>query len=181
MLGKVLTAKALAVVGALALTGGVASAATGSLPDPAQDAASNAVSHVGLHIPKSDASEHADHPDNHGKDVSTVAHDTSTTGADHGAAVCAVASEGKCQAGDDDGTDTTDTTEGPDQGKSADHRQDGEHRNEHSVTAPNGSTSTTEVTDDESGDSPEDHPSGQNHPSGSDHPSGESGHDGGQD
>ncbi|MEY2473528.1 MAG: hypothetical protein QOK28_2857 [Actinomycetota bacterium] len=158
MLGKVLTAKAAAIAGVLVLTGGVASAATGTLPDPAQNAASHAVEHVGLHIPKSDDNDAADtdtdtkdaneengnettttveHPDNHGKDVSTVAHDKSTTGEDHGTAVCTVASEGKCKAGADEKTDDH-SGQG---GNSADHRQDGDHEHEDEQT-----TSTTTVT-----------------------------------
>jgi hypothetical protein len=151
MLGKVLTAKAAALAGVLVLTGGVASAATGTLPDPAQNAASSAAEHVGLHIPKSDDHESDDnesaddsentpttveHPDNHGKDVSTVAHDDSNEGADHGSAVCTVASDGKCQP-DKSGDDNSGQG-----GNSGDHRQDGEHK----VT-----TTTTEVNDD-SGD-----------------------------
>ena len=166
MLGKVLTAKAAAIAGVLVLTGGVASAATGTLPGPVQDTASHAVEHVGLHIPNSDDDTQGDsndqgddngtdttpttvaHPDNHGNDVSTVAHDDSNEGADHGTAVCTVASDGKCQpnAGDDNN----------DQGNSGDHRQDGDHHT-------NGSTTTTEVNgdnggqsgDDNSGDAPE--------------------------
>jgi hypothetical protein len=147
MLGKVLTAKAAAIAGVLVLSGGVASAATGTLPDPAQNAASHAAEHVGLHIPKSDDDAAEDvnddanddsadtpttveHPDNHGKDVSTVAHDDSNTGEDHGTAVCTVASEGKCKAGADDHSG---------QGNSADHRKDGDHP-----------TTSTTVNDDNS-------------------------------
>jgi hypothetical protein len=164
------------------LSGGVASAATGTLPDPAQDVASTAVSHVGLHIPKSDKKEH---PENHGKDVSTVAHDPANKGADHGAAVCAVASRGKCKAGEDHATTTT-TVAGTEDthGKSADHRQDGDHHattdDNDSVEPPDDST-TTDVNDDaadaadhESKDksSEQDHPSADDHPSAGDHHNG---------
>jgi hypothetical protein len=153
MLGKALTAKAAAIAGVLVMTGGVASAATGALPDPAQNAASHAAEHVGLHIPKSDddesdATEDADddgteveHPDNHGKDVSTVAHDESTEGRDHGAAVCEVASDGKCKAGEDNS--------GTDKGKSADHRQDGDHRGSGDNDEDEVTTTTTTSVDNE--------------------------------
>ena len=166
MIGKVLTAKAAAIAGVLVLTGGVASAATGALPGPVQDTASHAVEHVGLHIPKSDDSADHDatddtnedngdgttsttveHPDNHGKDVSTVAHDDSTEGADHGAAVCAVASEGKCKP------NATEDNSGP--GKSGDHRQDDEHVTT-STTAEVNDGSDSDSTDDNSGASSED-------------------------
>jgi hypothetical protein len=173
MIGKVLTAKAAAIAGVLVLSGGVASAATGALPDPVQDTASHAAEHVGLHIPKSDKHEAdddatddanddtgddttAEHPENHGKDVSTVAHDESNEGRDHGAAVCAVASDGKCKPNADDDKSG--------QGKSADHRQDGEH-----------ATTTTTVNDDNGGaDSSDDNSGSGSHSSGDDHPSGES-------
>jgi hypothetical protein len=166
MIGKVVTAKAAAIAGVLVLTGGVASAATGVLPDPAQNAASQAAEHVGLHIPKSDdhdADEEADddtsttveHPDNHGNDVSTVARDESNEGRDHGSAVCTVASDDKCQPAAED------------RGKSADHRQDGDHP-----------TTSTTVNDDGGDDDsgPSSHPSGDDHPSGESNPG--SGHHG---
>ncbi len=52
MLGKLLTVKALGIaLPAMALTGGVAAAATGSLPGPAQSAVSGALSHVGISVP----------------------------------------------------------------------------------------------------------------------------------
>ena len=48
MLGKVITAKVAAIAGVLVLTGGVASAAaSGTLPDSAQDASSDAAEQVG--------------------------------------------------------------------------------------------------------------------------------------
>jgi hypothetical protein len=158
MLGKALTAKALAVTGALLLTGGVASAATGTLPDPAQDVAADAASVVGLNIPKSDAEKQERHPENHGKDVSGVAHDKEGDGeGTHGSRVCAVASEGKCKSGDDDSTttttepdDTTDTT-AVEQGKSGDHRQDEKAKqNQDKNQRPDKTTTSTTVNDDSS-------------------------------
>jgi hypothetical protein len=165
LLGKAFTAKTAAMASVLLLSCGVASAATGILPAAAQDAASNAAEHVGLHIPKSDDNESEDanddkgddtsstveHPDNHGNDVSTVAHDDSTEGADHGTAVCTVASDGKCQPNADNSG----------QGNSGDHRQDGDHP-----------TTSTTVNDDNggsdnsgnSGNSGSDHPTKDSHP-----------------
>jgi hypothetical protein len=167
MLGKVLTAKALAIAGVLVLTGGAASAATGTLPDPAQDVASETVSHVGLHIPKSDEEKQARHPENHGKDVSGVAHDKEGDGdGNHGARVCAVASEGKCKTGEDSTDDATEeentpTTVAGEDGKSADHRQDTKEDNpsqdhrkdgEHRKGADKDETTPTTVNDDSSDD-----------------------------
>src|SRR5581483_11651780 len=56
VLAKVLTIKVAALSGAVVLGGGVAAAATGSLPAPAQDAVSSALSHVGISVPASDSS-----------------------------------------------------------------------------------------------------------------------------
>lgn len=120
VLAKFLTLKAGVLVGVLAFGAASAAAATNSLPDSAQHGVATAAKHVGLNLPDK-ANDHArdasskDHPaathdsdeptttvvhgkpdDNHGADVSDVAHNTDTTGADHGAAVCAVASDGKC-------------------------------------------------------------------------------------
>jgi hypothetical protein len=171
MLGKVLTAKAAAIAGVLVLSGGVAAAATGTLPGPVQNTASHAAEHVGVHLPNSDDDQSTkdanddqgddngtettptsvEHPDNHGNDVSTVAHDDSNEGADHGSAVCTVASDGKCQP------NATDDNSG--QGNSADHRQDGEHPT---------TTTTPTVTDDGSDHAPNPHSDG--------HSDGNSGH-----
>jgi hypothetical protein len=163
LVGKALTAKTAAMASVLLLSCGVAAASTGTLPAAAQNAASHAAEHVGLHIPKSDddSGDTKDnggttptsvvHPDNHGKDVSTVAHDDSNTGADHGTAVCTVASDGKCKSGGDNGT----------QGNSADHRQDGDH--------PTTSTTVKDDSGDQSGDHGNaDHPTPTSNP-GSDH------------
>lgn len=133
MLRKLVTAKAAAFGGVLVLSAGVASAATGTLPGPAQDAASSVANVVGLDIPKS-------HPENHGKDVSGVAHDKSTEdGVNHGSVVCEVASEGRCKPNAD-----SDTTDPGDQSNSAENRQDGSHRNENSVKT---TTTTTAGND----------------------------------
>jgi hypothetical protein len=174
MLGKVLTAKAAAIAGVLVLTSGVAAAATGTLPGPVKDAAE----HVGIHISDSGdeqgdnddqgddtqddtTSTTVEHPDNHGNDVSTVAHDDSNEGADHGSAVCTVASEGKCQPNADD--------ENGDHGKSGEHHEDGDHE-----------TTSTTVNDDGGDDGPDSHPSGGDHPDGESHPD-DGGHHGSDD
>ena len=134
VLRKLVTAKVAVLGGALVLSAGVASAATGTLPDQAQDAASSVANVVGLDIPKSDKKEH---PENHGKDVSGVARDKSgeADGTTHGSVVCEVASEGKCKPSAEEDTSGDDT--------SADQRQDGSHRNENSVRT----TTTTTVGD----------------------------------
>lgn len=165
MLGKVLTAKAAALAGVLVLSGGVASAATGALPDPAQDAVHGAAKHVGLRIPKSDKDKpekkvkaeaddgpktdqdkvKTEHPDNHGKDVSTVARDPANQGPGHGKAVCEVASDGKCKAGEDKPVpDPDDGSSDTDEGKSPEHRKDAEHRGE--KPAPTSTTTTSTST-----------------------------------
>jgi hypothetical protein len=124
MLKKLLAGKALAAIGVVALTASGAAAATGSLPDPAQNVVSGAVGHVGLHIPEpGDRGHSAGHRqdgghrpdgttsttaggqdpagDNHGSVVSDTAHQAKEDGKPVGPTVCAVASAGKCQAGDD--------------------------------------------------------------------------------
>jgi hypothetical protein len=101
----------------VAATGGLAAA--GALPGPVQRAVSHAASEVGVHLPhgtngvpgagdESDPSNGhgggsnnsgsnanntpTSHPDNHGGEVSAVAHDGSQSGCEHGHAVAATAS-----------------------------------------------------------------------------------------
>ena len=113
------------LAGGLTLSTGLAAADV--LPGAAQDVASDALAKVGISVPGNhddnantrgksadhkkaaeddtpDVSTATSHPENHGSVVSNVARDDSTTGAEHGATVCATASEGKCQTG---GPDTT--------------------------------------------------------------------------
>ena len=171
MVGKLFAGKAaLAVIATVALTASGAAAATGSLPDPVQDAVAGAVSHVGVDIPghqgKSAAhrqdGEHrpSDNPgqsgDDHGQSggssgdhgqgsqISTIAHDPALAGQPKGPTVCAAASDGKCQAGDDshgegggDDEGTTTPTAGTGEDPGADHGKD-------QVTPPNGSPATGE-------------------------------------
>ena len=53
LLGKILTIKAAVVAGVLAVTMTGAAAATGSLPDAAQDGLAEAASHIGINLPDS--------------------------------------------------------------------------------------------------------------------------------
>ncbi len=115
MIGKVITAKAAAIAGVLVLTGGVAAAATGTLPDPVQNTASDAVQHVGVHIP-------------HGDDVSAAAHDKSgTDDSNHGQDVSTVARDNHGHNKGDDTTSTTvagDDNSGPGQSNGAGKSED---------------------------------------------------------
>jgi hypothetical protein len=63
MLGKLLAGKALAAVAVLGLTATGAAAGTGALPDPAQNAVSEAVSHVGIEIPRGNSKSAAHRKD----------------------------------------------------------------------------------------------------------------------
>ena len=83
MIGKLITAKAFAIAGAFVLTGGVAAAATGTLPDPVQSPVSHAAEHVGVHIPNGD----------HGATVSDAAHDKTGEDSNHGGDVSTVAGD----------------------------------------------------------------------------------------
>jgi hypothetical protein len=115
VLSKLLTAKVATAVAAVAFaTTGAAAAATGNLPDPAQDAVSDAVSHVGLELPTG-SEDHptgpADNPtdaDDHGATVSEVARTTEATGAEKGAAVSEAARAGHGPDGADDDDESTD-------------------------------------------------------------------------
>jgi hypothetical protein len=113
------TTKVATIAAAVVLsTAGVAAAATGTLPDPAQDAVSDAASHVGVDLPAA----HDDHPtgnidnpterDDHGVDVSETARTTEASGRDHGRAVSEVARDEHGR--DDDTTSTTEATEDDD-------------------------------------------------------------------
>lgn len=152
MLGKIVTAKALALAGALALSGGVAAAATGTLPDQVQAPVANTVEHVGVHIPNGE----------HGAAVSDVAHQKD--GDNHGADVSGTARDNHGHEGDDTTPATIAGEDGPgnSQGhanghateksnKGSDDGTDDDSDDDTITTAP-GETTTTTV-DDESGDS----------------------------
>ena len=112
---------AAAVSGGVLLTGGVAAAATGSLPGAAQDTAHALLSKVGVSVPGPDnhAAGHADQrgngdagdspstdpaghgsgTDGKGNEVSRLATTTDSTGVDKGAEISTLASDGKSKAG----------------------------------------------------------------------------------
>jgi hypothetical protein len=98
VLTRILTAKAAAIVGVLALSATGAAAASGSLPDAAQDGLSKAASHVGVDLPRS-----GDGGGDHGKGsvISEKAKSDDTSGIDKGADVSNTASDGKSHAGED--------------------------------------------------------------------------------
>ena len=158
MLGKVITAKALAIAGALALSGGAAAAATGTLPDPVQTATSDVVDNVGINIPKGE----------HGAKVSTVARDKSTEGREHGEAVSTAAK-------DNHGHATTTTVVGDDENSGPGNSRG--HANDH-ATNKDGDDGDDETTVDEttSTTTKKDHPnkgkSGDHTDAPSEHPSG---------
>lgn len=119
MLGKLLAGKAVVAtaVAVLGLTATGAAAGTGSLPDPAQSAVSEAVSHVGIDIPRGKSADHR--KDNKDKPADETPGDD-TTGEEPegmsgvvegikdartaesgpmGQEVCKIASDGKCHSG----------------------------------------------------------------------------------
>ncbi|HZN16005.1 MAG TPA: hypothetical protein VFB78_17185 [Acidimicrobiales bacterium] len=97
VLAKILTVKAAALFGVLALSATGAAAASGSLPAAAQDGLSKAASHVGVDLPRSDKAG----DNGKGAVVSDKAKSDDTTGVDKGADVSGTASDGKSRAGDD--------------------------------------------------------------------------------
>ncbi|MEW6473955.1 MAG: hypothetical protein AB1679_17020 [Actinomycetota bacterium] len=127
MIGKLFAGKALAAVAAVALTAGGAAAATGTLPTPVQGAVADAVSHIGIDLPdnhgqskKADKAEGTDDTTsttgkakgrgdddpagddaNKGQVISGITHDPALDGQPKGPTVCAVASDGRCRAGED--------------------------------------------------------------------------------
>ena len=154
VLAKFLTVKAGVLAGVLAFGAAGAAAATNTLPAGAQHDVATAAKHVGINLPDkaddhaSDASskddssattsnddetttttvEHGKPDDNHGADVSKAAHETEP-GEDHGAAVCAVASGGKCTDHRGSGDDNNDNQ--GDHGNSGD-----DHSTTTAVTTP---------------------------------------------
>jgi hypothetical protein len=112
-----------AAVGGLSLTTGLAAA--GALPGAAQQVASDTLSHVGIDVPNpndhagdhpgsrgqsgedhgkatAEANEHGPDTTTHGAEVSNTAKTTDATGADKGAEISTVASDGRSQAGADE-------------------------------------------------------------------------------
>jgi hypothetical protein len=104
------------LAGGVTLGGGVAAAATGSLPDAAQQIAKDTLDNVGMTVPGpeesagDDAAErgNADHPSGKpadtansgkGEEISELARTTSEEGADKGELISSTASDGASQAG----------------------------------------------------------------------------------
>ncbi|HET7869678.1 MAG TPA: hypothetical protein VFM85_05105 [Actinomycetota bacterium] len=91
---RVFTRRRVAVLGlaaALTLTSGLAAADV--LPDPAQDAVANVAGHLGLKLPHSDdVADQTSHGEDHGEEVSNLAHSTPEKGCEKGQAISEVAS-----------------------------------------------------------------------------------------
>jgi hypothetical protein len=126
MLTSLTTAKAgvaAAIGSSLLVTGGVAAAATGTLPGAAQDTARGMLETIGVEVPGADEAagpnpgsrggsavevddatkdpaEVTDGAAGKGEAVSELATTTDVTGADKGAAISELASDGKSQAGE---------------------------------------------------------------------------------
>ena len=166
MLTKLLAGKAVAALGVVALTASGAAAATGSLPNPVQSAVSGAASHVGVDLPNPNHGNSAAHrqdgkhrpgaddttsstagsdngpASNHGQTVSETAH-TTPDGPGKGAAVCAVASNNKCQPGEDGGSGDDGAAEDHATTPSTGSIQTGEdHSDNHATTPTTGSIQT---------------------------------------
>lgn len=162
MIAKVLTAKVAAAAAVVAFTATGAAAATGTLPDAAQDGISKAASHVGINLPDSadDRAREATEDrgpdsdvgpgeDNHGTTVSGVATETDATGADKGAEISTTARDGHGEAPVD--------TPNPGGTTTADDASDG------------ASSTGTDNANDAAGDgsaNAADHPTADNHPTG---------------
>jgi hypothetical protein len=152
MLGKLITAKALGIAGALVFTGGVAAASTGTLPDQVQAPVADVVDNVGIHIPTGE----------HGAAVSTVAHDKSNDGdGNHGQTVSETARDNHGHnkdttettvAGDDEGTDNSGP--GNSRGHADDHATNkGEHSDDNGDDNEVTTTTTVANNDDSADDS----------------------------
>jgi hypothetical protein len=105
------------------LTGGLAAA--GELPTPAQAAVSKVVGFVGIHVP-----DGHNGPDNHGSDVSGVAHDPGSTGCEKGTVVSAAASSNAADHRSSEGNGHSCDADGNGSGSGSsqsgsDHRNDG--------------------------------------------------------
>lgn len=155
LIGKLITAKALGIVGAMALTGGMAAAATGTLPDPVQDTASDVADVVGVNIPKGE----------HGARVSDVARDKDgdVEGENHGSRVRETARDNHGHnkdttsttvAGDDDATDNSGPGKSTTRGNAGENSNGGKHGGRDSNDDDDSTTSTTVDEPDDSDDRP---------------------------
>jgi len=144
MLSKVLTLKAAAAVFVLAGGATAAAAATGTLPDAAQNGVAKAATHIGVNLPTS-ANDHARNAkdngksgdthgksgdthgptaDNHGAEVSHVAHTTDATGRDKGSEISTVARNGHGGGNKPETTETTSHVVTPNHGAASDGAND---------------------------------------------------------
>lgn len=182
VIGKLVTAKAAALAGALILSGGAAAAATGTLPDSVQDVASDAADVVGVNIPDG----------NHGSKVSSVARDKSEDGEEnHGKTVSETAKDNHGHNKDDATTTTTvagEENSGPGNsrgaGKSEDSHASDNARNktfDNSDDDDDDSTTSTTIDDeDETDDSEDSAEADDSDDDGSNRGSEKSGRDGGK-
>jgi hypothetical protein len=121
------------------LTGGLAAA--GELPTPAQAAVSKVVGFVGIHVP-----DGHNRPDNHGSDVSGVAHDPGSTGCEKGTAVSTAASSNAADHRSSDGNGhscgansaVTNTEHGRGHGSGGEDGHGDRHENGHGNAGGNG-------------------------------------------
>jgi hypothetical protein len=119
------------LMGGLVLSGGAAAAAAGVLPGPVQQTAKDVLAKVGLTVPGPNENSANDPAppgttpgpltsagpagapggasSGQGSELSDLAHSTTTTGVDKGAAVSGTASDGKSQAGEQGKATTTPT------------------------------------------------------------------------
>lgn len=104
MLAQLLSAKVAAAAATVVLSATGAAAATGTLPDAAQSAVADAVSHIGVNI-ENPSEDHptgtTDNPtdaDEHGDTVSGTARNTDSTGAEKGAEISTTARGDHVQA-----------------------------------------------------------------------------------
>jgi len=170
MLGKVLTAKAAAIAGALMLTATGAAAATGSLPGAAQQVASDALSKVGISVPGHN-SHAGEHPDSRGKSADhtngTSDDNTHTTGPNEHAQFGQCTAQAASAGHPDDhsavsgATDCTNVTHpgnaSDDHGQSGDdHGQSGDH-------TPAGPPASTPASDHAHADTPNQGSRGDDH------------------
>jgi hypothetical protein len=145
-------------------TAGAAAAATGNLPDPAQDALSKAAEKVGFDLPASNDDHTTGNADNgtdadeHGEQVSETARNTEP-GPGHGQAVSEVARAGHGADEADDEADDEVTEQGAPEDPGS---QAGEHANEHAADGLSRA--------DARGGNADDHPTPDDHPTADDNP-----------
>jgi hypothetical protein len=86
VLTRIVTTKALVAAAVVALTATGAAAATGTLPDNAQNGLARAAQHVGINLPKAASDKAREKSDHGGSDATTPATESTETDADAGGA-----------------------------------------------------------------------------------------------